>query len=130
MKLKLLAMAGLLAASALAKPVFITHPGVVLDKGTAEKILEGRVKSLPDGSSYTLGVTYFDDESTDQNIKGLTGKSAKRIKSVWTKLQFSGKGVMPTEFGSQAELVEWVASTDGAIAVVDDAHVTSNVNVL
>lgn len=130
MKLKLLAIAGLMTFSALAKPVFITHPGVTVDKGTAEKILEGRVKSLPDGSSYTLGVTYFDDESTDENIKGLTGKSAKRIKAVWTKLQFSGKGVMPNEFSSQDELVEWVASTEGAIAVVDDSHVTSSVKVL
>lgn len=130
MKFKTLALASLFSFAAFAEPVFITNQAVEVDKTTASKIFQGRIKSLPDGSAFTLGTLKFGSAEAEENMKALTGKSAKRIKGVWTKLQFSGKGVVPTEFGTPEELVEWVASTPGSIALVDSSKADSSVKVL
>jgi len=130
MKLKIIALASLLSASLFAEPVFIVNKGVALDSTMATKIFEGKISSLPDGSQFTLGTLSFSSDEAGDGFKALLGKSSNRIKNIWTKKQFSGKGTVPKEFQTAAELVEWVSKTQGAIAIVDSEKVNASVNTL
>jgi hypothetical protein len=46
------------------------------------------------------------------------GKSESALETYYRSLVFSGKGSMPKELGSDAEVAAWVAKTKGAIGYV------------
>lgn len=120
-----------MACSAFAEPVFITNTSVsAVDSETASKIFQARTNAYTDGTSFVIGTLSFSSDATDAMYEALIGKSAKRIERVWTKKQFSGKGVVPTEFETSEELVNWVADTKGAIAIVDSADTNSKVKTI
>jgi ABC-type phosphate transport system substrate-binding protein len=50
--------------------------------------------------------------------KSIHGRSARAIKSWWNQQIFAGKGVPPTELGSDAKVVSYVLANPGAIGYV------------
>ena len=54
-----------------------------------------------------------------------TSKSTDQFDKYWKKQVFTGKGVMPDSFSSDAELIAWVAKTPGAIGYVAVGSVTT-----
>ena len=55
------------------------------------------------------------------------GKSPSRMKTIWMKNMLSGDGDPPESFASERELLDWVASTPGAIGYIDRRSVSGDV---
>jgi hypothetical protein len=51
-------------------------------------------------------------------LKAYVGKSDQALRNHFKSLVFTGKGSMPKSFGSDAEVIKYVASTKGAIGYV------------
>jgi hypothetical protein len=62
--------------------------------------------------------------------KSIHGKSAAAVKSYWNQLVFSGRDVPPIEKTSDAEVIEFVRSTRGAIGYVSSTAAPDGVRVI
>jgi hypothetical protein len=63
-------------------------------------------------------------------IKEHLGKTAETLVNYYRSLVFAGKGTMPRMLGSDAEVVEYVAKTKGAIGYVSEETKTTDVKIL
>lgn len=54
----------------------------------------------------------------DEFLDGYIGKSDAAFRASWRSLLFSGQNTMPRTFNSDAEVVEYVAHTRGAIGYI------------
>ena len=54
----------------------------------------------------------------EEFLKSYVGRSEQALKNHFKSLVFTGKGSMPKAFGSDAEIVKYVAATKGAIGYV------------
>ena len=62
--------------------------------------------------------------------RAIHGKSAAAVKSYWNQMVFSGRDVPPVEKTSDAEVIEFVRSTRGAIGYVSTAVAADGVRVI
>ena len=118
--------------SALAEIAVIVHPqnNATLDETTIKRIFMGKVKKFDNGK-VALPMNASKDMPSRENFnKQVLGKSSAQVKAYWSKLMFSGKGTIPKELESDAEIVSTVASNQGAISYVDSAAVTDAVKVV
>lgn len=60
-------------------------------------------------------------------LKAYIGKSDQALRSYFKSLVFTGKGSMPKSFGSDAEILKYVASKKGAIGYVSASADTAGV---
>jgi ABC-type phosphate transport system substrate-binding protein len=58
------------------------------------------------------------------------GKTASQVKSYWSKLFFSGKGTIPKEFPSSAEVKKALAGNPKAIGYIEKSAVDAGVKVV
>ncbi len=58
------------------------------------------------------------------------GKSPDDLKKIWMRAQLTGEGTAPKSLGSEYEVLEKVASTNGAIGFVALDKVNSSVKIL
>lgn len=101
-----------------------------LDRKTVKKLFLGKARSLPDGSMVKV-YDYIDDRDVKTVFyKKVTNKSMSQLKAYWSKMIFSGKAVPPETLKSDAEIIDVVSSTPGAIGYVDMSNVSSSVKVL
>jgi ABC-type phosphate transport system substrate-binding protein len=63
-------------------------------------------------------------------VKQYVGKTAATLENYYRGLVFSGKGTMPQMLASDAEVVEYVAKTKGAIGYVSSAANIERVKIL
>jgi hypothetical protein len=63
-------------------------------------------------------------------VKQYLGKTDAALQTYYRSLVFSGKGSMPKELASDAEMVAYVAKTKGAIGYVSSGASTAGVKVL
>ena len=54
------------------------------------------------------------------------GKTSSRMRSIWLKRKLSGEGDPPESFETEAEVLQRVASTPGAIGFVQQAKVSDD----
>ncbi len=59
--------------------------------------------------------------------KKVTDKDPSQVKSIWSKLVFTGKGTLPKDLGTAAEVKKAVAADPKAIGYVDKAAVDGSV---
>ena len=128
----LLALAGLAlaAAPARAQVAVVAHPGVAddaADAGTLVGIYNLDQTRWSDGSA----VVPFDASTAAQDaFYGAIGQSTGQIKKVWLRKKLSGEGQPPESLGSDAEVLQKVASTPGAVGFVSADAVDGSVKVL
>lgn len=60
----------------------------------------------------------------------VTKKDPAQLKAYWAKFSFTGKGLPPKEFGSNAEVKKFVATTPGAIGYIEKSAADSSVKVV
>ncbi len=96
----------------------------------AKKIWLGKKKSMPGGGVVKLSDLPIVDAIRKEFYSTVVKKKEKQLKAYWAKVTFTGKGYPPQEFDSEAEVVEWVADTPGAMGYVSSAAVNDSVNVL
>jgi ABC-type phosphate transport system substrate-binding protein len=58
------------------------------------------------------------------------GKDSAQVKSIWSKLVFTGKGTAPKEYGSSAEVKKAVAADVSAIGYIEKSAVDDSVKVI
>lgn len=112
----------LFASAADAGAIVIANKGVgisSMDGATLEKIFLGTTKKLSTGEKVVLG-TLKGGPTHEDFLKTYVSKSPAQFLSHWRKLCFSGKAGLPEAFETDADVVAFVAATDGAIAYVAD----------
>ena len=110
----------------------IANPSLKAESVTAEELknvfLE-ETSSLRDGS-HVEPVLQKAATARDVFSKEYLGQSAAEVRTYYLGLVFTGKGSVPKEFGSDAEVVAYVARTRGAIGYVSVATSVEGVKTL
>lgn len=89
----------------------------------------GKKKTWANGTKVSLAV-HKKNPAFDTWLKGNVGKSGSQFKSYWKKMVFTGKGAMPADFASDAEILAHVAATPGAIGVIIEGDGGDGVKVI
>ncbi len=117
-----LACAGLLVGTLMAAPnegvVVIANESVPVASISAEALKDiytGKTTYWQDGQSVVIAVSADTD---DASLKRISGMDTSYFKTFWQRMVFSGRGHLPRKTGDAASLVDLVASTTGAIALV------------
>ncbi len=58
------------------------------------------------------------------------GESPDEFRAQWRKAVFTGQGSMPKAFDSESSLIEYVATTPGALGYVSRVSATDNVKLI
>jgi len=117
------AFASLISQRAYAEVVVIANPGVKassVSKGELSDVFTGSSSSLKDGSHVTP-VLLKAGAVQEAFLSEFIGKSDGAFRAGWRSLVFSGQGAMPKTIDSEAALVDYVASTPGAIGYIGKA---------
>lgn len=120
------------AGQAFADVAVVANKGISIDSITAKvakKVWLGKTKSLS-GTSVKLADLPRGNASRDHFYSTIVKKNEKKLKAYWGKIVFSGKGTPPKVLSSDAEVINWVASTPGAVGYVDSAATNDSVKVL
>ena len=102
----------------------------------ADKINISTLKDIYQLDSQSLNgekVKLFDfasDNSAKNSFYSALGTSAAEIKKVWLKAKLTGAGNPPESVSSDDDMINKVASTNGAIGFIKSSSVNGNVKVL
>jgi ABC-type phosphate transport system substrate-binding protein len=80
-------------------------------------VFTGDKSSLKDGSKVSP-VTLKGGAVNDAFLKQYVGKNDAAFRTAWRSLVFTGQGSMPKAFDTEAQMVDYVAATPGAIGYV------------
>ncbi len=101
--------------------VIVAHPGVTdssLSDDQLKGIFLGQMKNWPSGAKAEV-VTLKDSAGIHQDfLKKYIGRSATQFGNSWKQIVFTGKGRMPKQFDTEAKLIEYISSSEGAIGYV------------
>lgn len=125
-----LALCGVTAARA--QMIVIANSSVKTSEVSADElkdVFNGDKSSLKDGSKVTP-VTLKGGPAHEAFLKECVGKSDAAFRSSWRSLVFSGQGSMPKTVDSDAAMVDYVASTPGAIGYIGKESPHDRVKVL
>ncbi|MDR3459040.1 MAG: substrate-binding domain-containing protein [Verrucomicrobiae bacterium] len=116
---------GAFQAQALDGAVVIANSSVAADSLSADAlkdILTGKTKYWDGGQAVIITIL---PDKTDAALQQACGMDTSAFKTFWQRLAFSGRGQEPKKAADAAELVQIVATTKGAIAIVPaDAALT------
>lgn len=117
---------------AFADVVVVVHPdnAATFTEKSVQRIFLGKVTEFSTGDVPTvLNQTPGESIRTefDQNV--LKRKTAQ-VSASWAKLVFTGRGVMPQEIGSDAEVIELIKQNKNAIGYIDSSSVNDDVKVV
>ncbi len=110
--------------------VVVAHPGVhKLDMPTVQRIYTGKVIEV--GGVTINPVNLRMGQSLRQRfLSEYLQQSEDTYLAYWTVRRYVGKGLPPRELSSVAEIINYVQSTPGAIAYLDEADVPASMNVV
>lgn len=118
------AFAGMVVITSAASPV------KSLDKTEVAALYLGKTNSLPGGGSAKLYDLAEANPGREKFYQAATGKSASQVKSVWSRLVFSGRALPPKELSDAAAVVKAVAADPDAVGYVDASAVDGSVRVV
>ena len=114
----------MLGAAIAAAPVSAADVQVIGNTSVAGELSAADVKDIFLGAKESVGgaavvpVLASGGAAHEAFLKAYVGKSDQALRNHFKSLVFTGKGSMPKSFGSDAEVVKYVASTKGAIGYV------------
>lgn len=120
------------ASSLSAQVAVIAHKSVPLEKIKKTEIMDfytGDIKKWSDGSNVIVLDLKPKGEVKKAFYKYL-GKTPSRMKSIWLKKMLSGEGDPPQALKTEEEMLQKVASTQGAIGFLSQTKVDNNVKTL
>lgn len=97
----------------------VTHDSVTEDSLSAselQKIFLGKKSTWSDGSKIVPVI--LNSGATHEAFLGLISKSSTQFTAYWQQMLFTGQGVPPQRFETEAELLAFVAATPGAIGYI------------
>ena len=114
----------MLGAAIAAAPVSAADVQVIGNSSVSAELSAADVKDIFLGTKESVGgaavvpVLASGGAAHEAFLKAYVGKSDQALRNHFKSLVFTGKGSMPKSFGSDAEVVKYVASTKGAIGYV------------
>lgn len=122
---------GIALATHASEAVIIAHPAVpeaTLSGEDVTNILLGKKTSW---SSGTIKLAVLSEGALhDQVVRTFAQRTADQFDKHWKKLVFSGKGIMPAVFKTEAEVLDYVARTPGALGYVAPSAVNGAVKLI
>ncbi|MEH6433688.1 hypothetical protein [Massilia sp. DD77] len=115
------------AASANAQVVVVVNAANPVSALTQEQISElylGKSKDL------TPIDQAKDSETQREFLEKVVSKKSPQYEAVWAKLEFSGKGIRPKTYPSDAAVKKALAADRNAIGYIDKSSVDGNVKVV
>lgn len=125
---------GTLAAARAAneEPVVVAHASVNARQIRTEDLRDiflGERHTLQEGP--TVSPVFLRNGPTHEAfLKAYIGKSDGAFRAGWMRMVFTGKGTLPRTFESEADLLDYVSVTPGAIGYARSAGSRPNVKVL
>lgn len=126
-KTGLAAAALLLALPALAEVVVVVNP-----KAAEASMTKDQVAQFFLGKSSAMSPIDQPESAPvrAEFYKKVTDKDASQVKSLWSKLVFTGKATMPKEAADSAAVKKMVASDPKAIGYIEKSAVDASVKVI
>ncbi len=119
--LMFMVLGGFLSSAAIAADVVIVANNsvsdVALTKDTLKKIYLGKQVKWGDGNKIYLAALKKSDVHKTFT-KTYVSKSPSQFRMFWKKMVFTGKGKAPKSFESDAAMLKYVSSTEGAIGYI------------
>lgn len=109
--------------------VVIANGSISVSEIAPDDLLEvflGTKSSLPNGAKVTP-VLLKGGPVHESFLKSYLGKSVEGFRTWWLQVVFTGQGLLPKTFVSEADLVAFVGRTKGAIGYATLASVRGNV---
>lgn len=132
MKKHLMASLTIAAALSVAAPAFAGVVVVVNPKNSASHMTTDQVSQYFLGKSTALTPVDQSESSAIRTefYKKVADKDPGQVKSIWSKLVFTGKGTLPRELGSDADVKKAIAADVNGIGYIDKSAVDSSVKVV
>ncbi|WP_284450915.1 type 2 periplasmic-binding domain-containing protein [Methylophaga thalassica] len=89
-----------------------------LSKTTARSIFAMRVHQWPDGTPIKVFVLQDQNPTHNEFCKSILGMFPYQLRRIWDRQVFSGTGAAPVVVNSEQEMLNAVASTEGAIGYI------------
>lgn len=89
-----------------------------LSKTTARSIFAMRVHQWPDGKPIKVFVLQDQNPTHNEFCKSILGMFPYQLRRIWDRQVFSGTGAAPVVVNSEQEMLNAVASTEGAIGYI------------
>ena len=128
--LALLALAPLALAQGYKVVAHPTTPAASLSKSDVARLFLKKVTSWSDGTR----VVPVDQDRTSKTRNAFSvdvhGKDPNAVAAYWQKQIFSGRGVPPVVKKTDAQVLEFVRSTPGAVGYVSASATTSGVKTI
>ena len=112
--------------------VIVTNKGAAISQITSSQLRDifiGVRSRFQDGSM-AIPVLLKGGPAHEVFLRKHVGESPDEFRIRWRKAVFTGQGSMPKEFGSEADLLKYVAMTPGAIGYVSRVSNLNSVKVL
>ena len=108
-----------------------TNPGTVVSRPVLAGIFKGQTNRWGDGSPIVPVDQSAKSAVRVRFVKDVMNESVAAVMAYWARQMMGGRARPPVVKGSDAEVIEFVAKTDGAIGYVgSDAVVPDTVKVL
>ena len=112
--------------------VLVANKGVQISEiknSDLRAIFTGEKTRFADGS-HAVPVTLKGGAVLEVFLTKHLGESPEEFRAQWRKAVFTGQGSMPRAFDSESSLLEYVASTPGALRYVSRVPATDNVKTI
>ena len=116
-----------------AEIVVIGHPQLAVDKLDVlqvKRLFLGKSHVLESGRQVELVDHPEGSAIRDKFYTQVTAKNAAQLRAYWAKRVFSGKGIPPAVLAGDADVLQWVAKTEGGLGYVEADNVTGTVKIL
>lgn len=122
----------LLSLQAVAEVVVVVHPDnqATITKQTVKRLFLGKETAFPNGKAATIVQQPATNQQRSEFDSDVLGRSSAQVSAMWAKLVFTGRGIAPQEFDSDAKVIEFIQSDENAIGYIDSASVTGDVSVV
>ncbi len=101
-----------------------------LSNDDAKRIFLAKKTNFDDGSKIEVVDQNDGSEIRNTFYPKVTEKTAEQARSRWAALLFSGEGQMPQAKSNDAEVINYIASTPGAIGYVSSTNNDARVKVV
>jgi ABC-type phosphate transport system substrate-binding protein len=96
------------------------NPVISLSSAEVMQIFLGKKVSWDDGTKIDI-VTLTGSDIHQQFIRDYVKKTPQQFQCYWRQMLFTGKGLIPKNCNSDAEMVAFIAKTPGSIGYVSTA---------
>lgn len=115
-----------------AEVVVVVHPSnaAAIDAKVIQKMFLGKEKKFSTGNAVKPINLESSNPLRASFDESIVGRSSSQVAAYWSKLVFTGKGVPPSEVGSDADVIAIVSSDADAIGYIDSSSINDSVKVI